>query len=128
MSNAIGYKVGTIVSADLTVPDASGLRDFYEKVVGWTFDGLDMGGYQDYMLKTSDGADLVGGLCHARGGNAGLPPVWLVYVNVDDIDASARRCEELGGTVLVQNDDYAVIRDPAGAVMAITHEADAGGA
>ena len=29
--------------------------------------------------------------------NAGLPSVWLVYVNVTDLDASVARVRELGG-------------------------------
>lgn len=123
-SNWPAYRVGSIVSADLTVDDAAALRDFYEGVIGWAVDDFDMGGYHDYMLRSADGEQLVGGLCHSRGENAGLPAVWLVYVNVADLDRSAERCVELGGKVLVRNDQYAVIQDPAGAILAITHEAE----
>lgn len=122
MTSSPQFKIGSIVSTDLTVPNASELRGFYESVVGWTFEGFDMGDYEDYMLKSSDGSQLVGGLCHKRGVNDGLPPVWLVYINVADLDASLRRCRELGGEVLVHNPQYAVIRDPAGAILALTHE------
>jgi predicted enzyme related to lactoylglutathione lyase len=116
------YRVGSIISADLTVENAAAVRDFYEGVIGWVIDDFDMGGYNDYMVKTADGQQLVGGLCHARGENAGLPPVWLVYINVADLGLSIQRCVELGGKVLVQNDQYAVVQDPAGAVLAIAHE------
>ena len=124
MSTPSTYRVGSIVSTDLTVEDAGALRGFYEQVVGWQFEDFDMGGYSDFLLKTADGEQLVGGLCHARGGNADLPPVWLVYINVADLAASTRRCAELGGKVLAENDQYAVIQDPAGAILALTHEAD----
>ena len=39
-SNTVG-KVGWI---DITVDDASGLRDFYSKVVGWQPENVGMGG------------------------------------------------------------------------------------
>ena len=32
---------------------------------------------------------------------AGMPPMWGCYVTVDDIDATARRCVELGGKVML---------------------------
>ncbi|TSI17922.1 VOC family protein [Brevibacterium aurantiacum] len=115
------HRIGTIVSADLTVPEAGPLRDFYTDVIGWTVEEWDMEGYSDYFLKTADGADYVGGICHRRGANASLPPVWLVYINVADVAVSAQRCTALGGKVLVHNDQFAVIEDPAGSILAITH-------
>jgi len=32
---------------------------------------------------------------------AGTPPFWLAYIQVDDIQASTRRAKELGGKVLL---------------------------
>ena len=37
-------RVGSIGWRDLTVPDAEGIRDFYEQVVGWKADPVDLGG------------------------------------------------------------------------------------
>lgn len=116
--------VGTIGWFDLTVPDAPRLRDFYREVVGWSVGEVDMGGYADYMM-TPPGSDRgVAGVCHARGGNADLPPAWLAYIIVDDLDASLTRVAELGGAVIagpktMGEARYAVIRDPAGAVAAL---------
>jgi predicted enzyme related to lactoylglutathione lyase len=116
--------VGTIAWCDLTVPDADKVRDFYRDVVGWTADPVEMGGYSDYcMLPT--GADApVAGVCHARGVSADLPPVWLLYVIVADLAHSVARVESGGGTVLrppapLTGGSFAVIRDPAGAVLAL---------
>ena len=33
--------------------------------------------------------------------NADLPPVWLIYLTVDEVDASASLCEELEGRLIV---------------------------
>ncbi|GAA5010739.1 VOC family protein [Actinopolymorpha pittospori] len=118
------FRVGSIISADLTVPDAEKVRDFYQAVIGWQVEDFDMGDYNDYLLKTADGDQPVGGVCHARGDNRALPPVWLVYVSVADLEQSTKTCVDLGGKVLTQNDQYAVIQDPAGAILAITREPD----
>lgn len=117
--------VGTIAWTDLTVEDAEAVRAFYEEVVGWSSDGVDMGGYEDFNMIAPGTGDPVAGVCHARGSNAGMPAAWMIYVVVADLDDSMARCRELGGTVVVDANDlgslgrYCVIRDPAGAVMAL---------
>ncbi|MEZ5980353.1 MAG: VOC family protein [Planctomycetota bacterium] len=115
--------VGTFGWTDLTVPDATKVRDFYTDVVGWSFEGLSMGDYEDYVMKAADGS-AVAGVCHARGSNAGLPAAWLVYVYVANLDRSLERVRAHGGRVLhgprdVGNGRMAVIEDPAGAAMAL---------
>lgn len=118
--------VGTVGWMDLTVEDADGVRDFYRQVVGWGSEGLPMdgGAYEDYVMSSPAGAS-VGGVCHARGPNAGLPPVWLVYVYVADLDASLEACQDHGGTLISGPRDaggqgrFAVIRDPAGAAIGL---------
>src|SRR5215470_16001689 len=115
-------KIGWI---DLTVPDAEALRDFYQNVTGWTPSPVDMGGYNDFCMHSPGEAQPVAGICHARAANAHMPPVWLVYITVEDLDESVRRCESLGGTVVApprgigSMGRYCVIRDPAGAVSAL---------
>ena len=88
--------VGSIKWADLTVEHAEEVRDFYREVVGWTSTDVDMGGYHDYCMNQPEDAKTVAGICHARGGNAGLPPQWLAYIIVEDIDHSISRCVESG--------------------------------
>ncbi len=117
--------VGRIGWIDLTVEHAEQLRDFYGAVVGWRHSPVDMGGYSDFtMLAPADDAPTAG-VCHARGANADLPPQWLIYITVDDLDASLAQCSERGGEVVVgpkgmgSAGRYAVIRDPAGAAAAL---------
>ena len=115
---------GRILWQDLTVPDAEGIRDFYRGVVGWEAAPVDMGGYDDFNMLPPDADEAVAGICHARGSNSDLPPLWLVYISVDDVDASAARCVELGGEVVagprgMGGGRLCVIRDPAGAVAAL---------
>ena len=119
--------VGSIGWLDLTVEDAPKVRDFYRDVVGWTTSEIDMGGYADYVMSTPEG-EAAAGVCHARGNNAGLPSSWLVYVIVADIERSVERARELGGKTLTPirsagGGKFAVIADPAGAVLALFQDA-----
>lgn len=123
MSDSDAPAVGTIAWTDLTVPDAVELRDFYAEVTGWRPDPVDMGGYEDFTMCRPGDGEGVAGVCHARGGNAGLPPQWLIYVVVEDLDASLEAVRRRGGEVLAgpkgTGDRYAVVRDPAGAALAL---------
>lgn len=121
---------GTIGWHDLTVDDASGVRDFYASVVGWRPEPVDMGGYEDFNMRLPNRQEAVAGVCHARGTNEGLPAQWLLYVVVEALDESLERCRELGGEVVagprgLGGSRYAVIRDPAGAACALYEPARA---
>lgn len=125
------YPIGSIVSADITVEQPEVLRKFYKEVIGWEEEGLTMkdesGAYTDYVMKDHEG-NWMGGICHSRGVNKGIPPQWIVYINVRDIGQSLEKCRRLGGEVLktsAKSDgslQYAMIKDPSGAVIAITPE------
>jgi len=119
-------KSGSIGWIDLTVPDAEIVRDFYAAVTGWQASPVDMGDYSDFaMAPVGDPAQPVAGVCHARGSNAELPPLWIIYINVEDLTQSLAECERLGGSLVAGPKEmgawgrYAVIRDPAGAVAAL---------
>jgi uncharacterized protein len=128
-------KLGTVTWVDLTVADAPAVRDFYEAVVGWTPREVDMGDYADFEMLPPDNASetdsaptskpkAAAGICHARGGNAKLPPQWLMYVPVNDLERSLYMCEHLGGKIVHRlSAHYVLIQDPAGAVM-IIYQAD----
>lgn len=124
MSDFSKPNLGHIFWRDLTVPDADQIQDFYGQVVGWKPVPHDMGEYQDYDMLSPETGEIVTGICHARGDNANLPPQWLVYISVEDVDASARRCVELGGKLIdgprmLGDNRFCVIQDPAGAVAAL---------
>jgi len=125
MSEATKPQVGTVGWMDLTVENAQDVKDFYGEVVGWSASDVDMGGYSDFCMNTPDAGITVAGICHARGSNAGLPAQWLMYITVEDLDASVDRVEALGGKVIAGPKDmgsqgrYCVIEDPAGAVAAL---------
>jgi len=119
---------GTVTWQDLTVEDAEKIRDFYQSVVGWRPEPVNVGGYSDFVM-TADGSE-VAGVCHARGANAALPPVWLIYITVEDLDHSLDECQRLGGSLVSAprsygGGRYCVIKDPAGALCALYQPSDA---
>lgn len=117
--------VGTVAWTDLTVPDAEEIRDFYARVVGWIPAPVAMGEYSDFNMTVPATGEPAAGICYARGVNADLPPVWLVYLVVENLGESLAGVRERGGEILAgpkrmgAGSSYAIIRDPAGAVAAL---------
>ncbi|MCX8104563.1 MAG: VOC family protein [Ignavibacterium album] len=118
-------EIGSITWCDLTVPDATGIKNFYEKVVGWKADPVSMGDYDDFSMIAPESNKIAAGICNAKGINSKLPPQWLIYITVEDVDRSAQTCLELGGKIIVEPKTipnygrFCVIQDPAGAVCAL---------
>ena len=120
--------VGCISWLDLTVANASATRDFYQEVVGWSVQDVEMEDtsecYADYNMLGEDG-NPAAGVCHSRGANQGLPPIWMLYLPVRDLAESLRRVREGGGKIIKQTRGadgsyaYAVIQDPVGACLAL---------
>jgi predicted enzyme related to lactoylglutathione lyase len=117
-------QVGKIGWIDMTVDDAEGIRDFYKAVVGWGSESVAMGDYSAYSMTIPATDAPVSGICHARGSNADLPSGWLIYILVEDVEASAAACTENGGEVMIPikglaGGRFCVIRDPAGSTAAL---------
>ncbi|MEZ7831494.1 MAG: VOC family protein [Gammaproteobacteria bacterium] len=116
--------VGKVEWMDLTVPDAGQLQKFYTSVVGWSSNDVDMGSYSDFNLNLPGTEDTIAGVCHSRSNNDNIPSQWLIYVRVESVADSAERCKKMGGEVLdgprrMGGSNFCVIKDPAGAVMAL---------
>ena len=116
--------IGKVEWMDLTVPDAGQLQKFYTSVVGWSSNDVDMGSYSDFNLNLPGTEDTIAGVCHSRSNNDNIPSQWLIYVRVKSVADSAERCKKMGGEVLdgprrMGGSNFCVIKDPAGAVMAL---------
>lgn len=129
MSQTPKHPVGSVGWMDLTVKDAVAVKDFYRDVVGWTASGLDMGGYEDFVMTPPGSEAPAAGVCHARGPNADLPTGWIVYITVADLDRSLERVTSLGGKVRGKVRSagpmgrFCVIEDPSGSVCALFENA-----
>ena len=121
-------KVGEMAWLDITVDNATQVKDFYQQVIGWKADAVSMGDYDDYTMIAPISGEAVSGVCHARGTNAGLPAMWLPYFLVEDLDASILQVEKQHGSLLTPiktmgTDRYIMIQDPAGAACALYQKA-----
>ena len=125
MSEEEKLEIGSFVWADLTIKNADEVKDFYSNIIGWKHEPVSMGEYSDFSMNSPTTGRTVAGICHARGVNADLPPQWLIYFTVEDVDASAEKCKELGGKIITGPKNmgkygrFCVIQDPAGAVAAL---------
>jgi predicted enzyme related to lactoylglutathione lyase len=117
-------KIGTMAWLDLSVGNTENVKSFYEDVIGWKSESVSMGDYDDYAMLEPINGEAVSGICHAQGVNKDLPPAWLPYFLVADIEASIAAVQAKGGALVTEvksmgSDKYAVIKDPAGAACAI---------
>lgn len=108
---------------ELLTTDLDSAKEFYGELLGWTFTETKNIFGNPYLVIHRQGT-LVGGMMLKDGIVPDeVPPLWDTYVSVDDVDASAKRVEELGGEVMVQPTDiqnlgrFCVIRDPQGASL-----------
>ena len=117
----IDKTTGAVSWIDLTVPNASNIRDFYQQVIGWKTMDISMGTYQDYCMISPDDNEVRTGICHAQGMNASMPPAWIIYINVKGLDACIEKVLALGGELINgprkmgEIARYCIIKDPAGA-------------
>jgi predicted enzyme related to lactoylglutathione lyase len=113
---------GRFVWYDLFTTDQEASKKFYADLLGWQYENYDMGGADYPMIKV--GEAYMGGIASMKDPAAAGPPHWTSYVSVEDVDATCKRVEELGGKVVVSPTDiptvgrFAVIADPQGAIIA----------
>lgn len=109
---------GRIAWLTLVAPDVPSACEFYEQVVGWSAVPADGDGGFD--MRRPDGVPAAA-ICPAEGDTAGIPPVWLLSLPVDDLEESLRLVREGGGEIIKGSTDagHAVIRDPVGVYLAL---------
>lgn len=110
------------VHIELQTKDLAKAKDFYSRLFDWKLEDIPMPEGGTYtMINVGEGTG--GGMF--TNPDPKVPPHWLAYVGVDDIEASTARARELGATVLqdvMQVGAYgwlSVLMDPTGAVFAM---------
>jgi hypothetical protein len=115
---------------DLNTPNVDESIDFYTAVLPWETEQWE-GGDTPYTMWTAGGTPL-GGLMQMpeEARQAGVPPHWLGYVEVEELDDALDQLEELGGGKISGKVDLGeagqmcVVEDPQGAVFALHHSSD----
>ncbi len=113
---------GTFCWNELMTPDVDAAKSFYSQLFGWESKEMDMGPQGTYTIYSAAGKDCAGMM---KTPNEHVPPNWLAYVTVEDVDASTSKAEGLGATVCVKPTDipgmgrFSVIIDPTKAAIGL---------
>lgn len=123
MENAM-FRHGAFSWCELLTGDVEAAKRFYTTLLGWTTEDVQvMEGMTYTVVKT--GNEGIGGIMAMPPHMAGVPPHWGAYITVDDVDAVARKAQELGATTIVPATDipdvgrFHTFQDPQGAVISV---------
>jgi len=105
---------------ELITTDLASAKDFYGELFGWTFTETETIYGNPYLVIHGEGF-IVGGMM-LKDGNVpdDVIPCWDPYITVDDVEASAKMVEKLGGQVILSPTyipkvgRFCVIKDPQG--------------
>ena len=114
---------GKFVWYELVTTDPGAAQEFYGDVIGWKTAPFDDAGIP-YTMWMKDEAP-VGGVMELpeEARKRGVPPHWMGYVAVPDVDATAARAGKLGGHTIMGPQDipnvgrFVILADPQGAVI-----------
>lgn len=111
-------QTGDFCWEQLSAPSLEKSAAFYQKVLGWTAKA-GPGGMGSVFSK---GETMVASAMQAP---PGVPPHWMTFVVVDDLDAANARATRLGGSVLMPKIEvpemgvFSVVKDDVGAVIGL---------
>lgn len=92
---------GKIYWSEVMTRDFEGVKEFYAKVLGWTFSHMD--GMEDTYALAHAGGDMpcagIGSM-DEMGLDKSIPPHWFTYIAVDDIDATVEKVKGGGGSLV----------------------------
>ena len=117
-------KHGEICWNELSTSHPDTCKEFYTELFGWEYKESDVPDMEYTEIRRSGGKQF-GGMYKTPPEMEGVPPHWMSYVSVDDIDASLAKATEIGGNIVVPATDipgtgrFGVITDPTGAAIAM---------
>lgn len=115
---------GALCWNELMTKDTAAAKKFYTSLFGWIAQDQDMGPMGTYTMFMNAGRP-AGGMMQITPNMGPIPPNWVVYFAVDDVDARARKAESGGAKLMVPPRDipgvgrFSVMTDPQGAAVAI---------
>ena len=108
--------IGTWFWTDLFTRDAQAAEAFYKPLAGFQAKPLDAGEGHRYLVFKHNG-NARAGLVELQWDD--LEDNWLPYVMVEDVKSTISKARELGGNVILEKEDVALLVDPAGAVFGV---------
>ncbi len=110
---------------ELMTRDADASKKFYADVLGWEMEAMPMGEGSSYTVVKAGGEAVGGIMAMPPEVPAQVPTHWGAYVTVEDVDAVAKKAQDIGATVLVPPTDipnvgrFCTFQDPQGAVLSV---------
>ena len=111
----INNETGTLCWNELYTPDIEASRKFYSSLFGWKLK------VTPEYTEVHVGTNGIGGMFQITKEMGGMPPCWLPYFLVDDVDASAKKAQSVKGKITMPAKDIpnvgriAMFSDPTGA-------------
>jgi len=119
---------GTFVWCELSTSDLASSKAFYTDVFGWEWGGAD-----EYAEAQVGGRSIAAAMPRPEAMPAEMPDHWLVYFATNDVDASTKKAQDLGASmVAVPPTDiptqgrFSVVMDPEGAAFGLYKGAESG--
>jgi predicted enzyme related to lactoylglutathione lyase len=125
MVGAQGAGANTMGWAELNSRGFEKASSFYKKVFGWGEKKSDMGeGMGQYTEFQVSGDSIAGGMEMNPMVPAEVPSYWMVYFNVENVDAAFKSATEHGGKEMLAPQDmpggrFAIVSDPQGAAFGL---------
>lgn len=117
-------KSGEFVWNELATTNVQAAKDFYGKMFGWEFVETKVDGMTYTLAKK--GNKEFGGIWEIPSALQNqIPPHWLAYISVDNIQQALEKARQNGATLVkpIQKAGdmglFAIIKDPAGAYVAL---------
>jgi uncharacterized protein len=116
--------VGEFCWNELATTNVKAAKDFYGKVFGWEFSDHDMGEMTYTMIKLNN-KEFGGIWSIPKDKEKQIPPHWMAYILVENIDASLEKATVQGATIIKPASNagdfgrFAIITDPTGAHIAL---------
>lgn len=110
---------------DISTPDPEAGKKFYCGLFGWDYKDEPAGDAGVYTMFSLHGKSVAGLSGMPPGMPEGVPGYWTSYATTYDIEATAARVSDLGGTLVAPPFDVmdsgrmALIQDPTGAMSAM---------
>lgn len=109
---------------ELMTSDTAKAKEFYSKLFGWTTQDHEMKNMTYTMFKQNEKD--VGGMLQISADKAGMvPPHWMSYILVKNVDETTQKASSLGAQVKVPVTPiegigrFSVLMDPTGAHIAL---------
>ncbi len=120
------HEPGAFCWVGLATSDPARAKAFYRGLFGWQSEDLPSGEIGTYTVLRCDDREVAILYRQTREARAArAAPHWTPYVSVEDVDASALRARELGGSILREPLDLldagrvAAVQDPVGAIVSL---------